>query len=163
MTLQDLGALGELVGGIAIIVSLIYVGLQIRQSTAASRSATAQSFTQQYTEVNQMLIDPDARGVVARGLDGVEKLTVEEKIAFMSVMSSISRTLESFYFQIDEGALDRRLFEGWFVQYLDLLANKGAQEFWKLRKHQYTSEFAEYLDNRMAKHESKPLYDEGGT
>jgi hypothetical protein len=35
MTLQDWGALGELVGGVAIIVSLIYVGLQIRQGTQA--------------------------------------------------------------------------------------------------------------------------------
>ena len=136
MTLQDLGALGELVGGLAIIVSLVYVGLQIRQSTAASRSATAQAFTQQYTEVNQMLIDLDARRVMSRGLDGIGKLSVEEKIALMSVMSSISRTLESFYLQVEGGALDRRLFEGWLVQYLDLLANEGAQEFWNPRQHQ---------------------------
>jgi hypothetical protein len=36
MTIQDLGALGEMAGGLAIIVSLIYVGLQIKQNTKAT-------------------------------------------------------------------------------------------------------------------------------
>lgn len=41
MTIQELGALGEMIGGIAIILSLIYVGVQIRQNTKATKSATA--------------------------------------------------------------------------------------------------------------------------
>jgi hypothetical protein len=32
MTIQELGSLGELVGGFAVIVSLIYLAVQIRQN-----------------------------------------------------------------------------------------------------------------------------------
>ena len=59
MTLQDWGALGELIGGVAIIVSLIYVGLQVRQSTHATRAATSQAFTDQYMSAISPLQDPD--------------------------------------------------------------------------------------------------------
>ena len=44
MTIQDWGAVGEIIGGIAIIISLIYVGLQIRQNTKATKVATSQAF-----------------------------------------------------------------------------------------------------------------------
>jgi hypothetical protein len=41
MTLVEWGALGELIGGVAIIVSLIYVGVQVKHSAKATRSAAA--------------------------------------------------------------------------------------------------------------------------
>jgi hypothetical protein len=36
LTLQDLGNLGEFVGAVAVVVSLVYLAVQIRQSAAAS-------------------------------------------------------------------------------------------------------------------------------
>ena len=43
MTLSDLGSIGELIGGVAVVVSLIYVALQIRQNTRAIRASSHQS------------------------------------------------------------------------------------------------------------------------
>ena len=85
-------------------------------------------------------------------------LELEEQASFMSVLSSVSRTLESFFFQMDHGDLDPRLFEGWLLQYLDLHAYPGVAEFWGMRKHQYSEEFVKYLDNRLANRAAKPLY-----
>ena len=39
MNILELGAIGELVGGVAVIGSLIFVGFQLRQATAAQRGA----------------------------------------------------------------------------------------------------------------------------
>ena len=38
MTLQDLGNLGEFIGSIAVVITLIYVARQIRQSSEASQT-----------------------------------------------------------------------------------------------------------------------------
>ena len=43
MSLNDLANLGQIIGAIAVVISLIYVALQIRQNTNAVRAATAQS------------------------------------------------------------------------------------------------------------------------
>ena len=43
MNLNDLANIGQVIGAIAVVISLIYVALQIRQNTNAVRSATAQS------------------------------------------------------------------------------------------------------------------------
>ena len=158
MTIAEFGAIGELLGGMAVIVSLIYVGVQIRQSTKASNAATAQAFTKQYSDLNQMIADPRVGNIFYRGLQGLHNLEPGETTSFMSILSSISRTLESFFFQKQRGELDPKLFEGWFLQYLDLHANPGVKEFWNLRKHQYSKEFVDYLDRRSASRSAKSLY-----
>ncbi len=38
MDIMELGAIGELVGGVAVIASLVYVGLQVRQNTRQLQS-----------------------------------------------------------------------------------------------------------------------------
>ncbi len=43
MSLQDWGAIGELLGGVAIIVSLLYVGLQIKHGNRETRANTLQA------------------------------------------------------------------------------------------------------------------------
>ncbi len=40
MTLEDLGNLGEIIGAIAVVVSLIYLAIQIRQNTAQIRESS---------------------------------------------------------------------------------------------------------------------------
>ena len=43
MTLNDLANLGQIIGALAVVISLFYVAHQIRQNTKAIRAATAQS------------------------------------------------------------------------------------------------------------------------
>ena len=43
MSLEDLGNLGEFVGAIGVVVSLVYLAYQIRQNTAAVRASTHQA------------------------------------------------------------------------------------------------------------------------
>jgi hypothetical protein len=43
MSLNDLANLGQIIGAIAVVISLIYLALQIRQNTNAVRSATARN------------------------------------------------------------------------------------------------------------------------
>jgi len=40
MTIQEMGAAGELIGGIAVIFTLIYLALQIRQNTKSAQALT---------------------------------------------------------------------------------------------------------------------------
>ena len=45
MNLQDFASVAEIVGGVAVVVSLIYVGLQLKDSTSAVRSGAASDAT----------------------------------------------------------------------------------------------------------------------
>jgi len=49
MTLNDLANLGQIIGAIAVVISLIYVALSIRQNTKAIRAVTAQSVHEHFS------------------------------------------------------------------------------------------------------------------
>ena len=52
MTLQDLGSIGELISAIAVIVSLAYLAIQIRQNTRVARATTLQQWVSMAATVN---------------------------------------------------------------------------------------------------------------
>ncbi|NIV76389.1 MAG: hypothetical protein GWN37_16595, partial [Gammaproteobacteria bacterium] len=49
MDIMQLGAIGELVGGVAVIASLLYVGTQVRESRKAAESANNQAQADAHT------------------------------------------------------------------------------------------------------------------
>ena len=48
MDLNDLANLGQIIGAVAVVISLFYVASQIRQNTNAVRSATAQTVPRRF-------------------------------------------------------------------------------------------------------------------
>jgi len=158
MTMQDWGAVGELVGGFAIILSLVYVGLQIRQSTQASRAVTSQSFSSQFTELNLQITRADFHDIWWRGLCGLKNLQGSEMAAFMAFLSAIMLMWESFFLQKQDGTFEAQIFDSWLVHVIDLFGNEGVREYWAIRKHGFTAEFVEFLDEQIATSEPIPMY-----
>jgi hypothetical protein len=160
MTLFELGAIGELVGGIGIIVSLVYVGFQIRQSAQASRAETVQSFTAQYTEVMLHATEKDFRDIWWRGRSGLKHLKESEIVAFFAYFTAIMRIYEGFFFQEQDGSFDSRVFKSWMVQLTDIFSSEGLREFWEIRKRYFATEFIEFVETLIASGAARPLYPE---
>ena len=158
MSLQDWGALGELIGGLGIIVSLIYVAVQIRQSTNATRVATSQTFTDQYMRAVSPLYEPGFSDVYRRGLSGLNTLEGSDRVMFTAFVATLLRMFESFYIQEKDGAFDSRLFGNWTATFVDLIAYDGVSEVLEIRKHQYNAEFIEFLYERLAKAVPHDMY-----
>jgi len=158
VTLQDWGAIGEFVGGVAIIISLIYVGVQIKQGTNATRAASNQAFNAQYYALLVELTRPDTRDVFWKGIGGLKNLKGSEQAAFMGFLAAIMRTYETFYFERLEGRFDSRMWDGYSAQLFDLYANVGVQEYWEIRKHQFSDEFCAFLNSQSTTVDSKPMY-----
>ena len=53
MTIQDLGAVGEFIGGVAVLVTLIYLAMQIKQNTNVHASLIRQNF---YDATQRMML-----------------------------------------------------------------------------------------------------------
>jgi hypothetical protein len=70
MNLNDLANLGQIIGAIAVVVSLIYVALQIRQNTNAIRSAAAQTVHEHFaTWYRLVAADPGLSQIVVNGCE----------------------------------------------------------------------------------------------
>ena len=45
MTIESLGSVGELIGGVAVVISLVYLAIQVRQNSKTTRAEMFQRFS----------------------------------------------------------------------------------------------------------------------
>lgn len=110
MNWEAIGAVGEIIGAIGVIFSLIYLSIQIRTQSAESHAATIQSFTDQQLTLNSELIRN------AKIWDKViksESLSEGEETRIgMLLFNMIMIENENSYFQFKSGYLPESVWAG---------------------------------------------------
>ena len=87
MTLQDWGAIGELAGGIAVIITLIYLATQIHQNTRSVRSAAYQEAVRGANEWSSLLVqEKDKNRLLFEGCRDHSTLSPEELNQFSHLL-----------------------------------------------------------------------------
>ena len=86
MNIMELGAIGELVGGVAVIGSLIYVGFQVRQSNALNRAESIRAFARDYNNFMMQVKDPNFTDIWRRGSADFYSLSRTEQTQLHQVL-----------------------------------------------------------------------------
>ena len=99
-----IGAIGEIVGAVAVVVTLIYLSLQLRHYNKGLRSATFHTTMREFNQINISQLDPALAGLVDKGLADLDSLTELEKYQFGWIMRVYVNIWENMYQQYLEGA-----------------------------------------------------------
>jgi hypothetical protein len=132
MNWQALGAIGEFVGGVLVVVSLLYLAVQLRQNTRALRSDTHQQWVLMNTGQNLLFPQNPAFGAVfLKGSEHPQDLTPEERLQFEGLVLNVMNTQEALFFQYREGAVDREFLVGRESAFLGVLSLRGIADWWE--------------------------------
>ena len=75
MSLEDLGNLGEALGGLAVLVTLVYLAIQTRENTKALRAATFQQVVDSFADISGSLShDRELTEIVLKGRQDLASL-----------------------------------------------------------------------------------------
>jgi hypothetical protein len=147
MSLEDLGNIGEFVAAVGVIISLIYLAVQIRQNTRSLRAGAFQQYRQQSAELSRLLAEPDMASVYRTGLDSPDQLTEEERTRFEAMMVFAFNSNENFFLLRKMGLLDDTLWAGGRTAYLRwLLRHDGAEKWWMRNREMMSPAFREYVE-----------------
>jgi len=90
MSIQDLGALGELLAAIATIATLLYLAAQIRQNNRNLQESTSASMNQGWASINSRLSsDEQFAEIFIRGRVGLEALNPVEVERFRAFVQDV--------------------------------------------------------------------------
>ena len=106
MNWEAIGAIGEVAGAIGVIVTLIYLAAQIRQSNNLSRSASRQALVA--NDVTSLTANLRIADVFAK-LVSAEELTAQDQLRLSFMFSIDLRNREFEYFQYINGLLDEKV------------------------------------------------------
>jgi hypothetical protein len=156
MAIQDWGAIGELIGAIAVIVTLFYVALQIRQNTRAIRLSTSHAVTEEVRDMFALLAEHGGLAeLVQQASMDAASIGGADKLRYWSYNNNFVRAFENAYIQWTQDALDPRHWAGIKRMVTDYTHVSGFREFWPNRKHWYSDEFQHFMDAEILQSEAQ--------
>lgn len=157
MTLEDLGNLGDFIGGLAVIATLIYLALQIRQNTFLLRRSVEQTTRADSTAVLHLLAQsPENAAVFHRGQVDSDALSPEERTHFYLLMQANFYHLQFGYAAYKGGTQTE---SGWQVQWRTVqyfISRPGVRSWWKRQGGQLIgagTDFGHLVDSEMQKYQ----------
>jgi hypothetical protein len=156
MTFQEWGALGEAIGGVAVIFTLIYLSPQIRQNTRAVRLSTGHAVTEEFRGMFELIAgDSGLAKLLNTATSGDATISGADKVRYWAYTSNFIRAFENAYFQWTEDALDPSQWAGMKRMITDYGHIPGFQEYWPNRKHWYSEEFQHFMDTEIMRSGAK--------
>jgi len=150
MNWEVVSAVAEAVGAIAVVASLIYLALQIRQNNAAVRASTYEAGLSHATNLTGLLLSNEALGQAwIRGLNAPGELDATDLLRFNGFMLRFFRMLESFHHQAASGLLDSELWEVSWRESLEYARKPGAIAWWRDNRQFFTVSFREFADREI--------------
>ena len=149
----------EVIGILALVVSLIFVGLEVRQSAAATRGATQQALTDAAREASGAMVADEAIAALTLRLINAtswSEFSPTERYRAVLLFTSMMRVYESAHYQYGEGTLSPEIWVGWEASARGIAAMPGLKLFWADRRLYFNERFRSYLESLMQDAEADP-------
>ncbi len=162
MDVMELGAIGEMVGGVAVLATLGYLAVQVRSAARDQRVMAMRQATREMASLNDSVGDTEDKAEVwIRGITAFETLTTTERLRFSLANGHVFRTMEQVFYSEQDGNIDREIAQGFMNQLRDIAAYPGIQAWWATRQHWYGEQFQTYVGRMIAEGERPSMYGEG--
>ena len=146
MTSADISNIAQALAAVATVLSLLFVGVQIRQNTRATRAAAHHNVSNSLNELNLMFAgNGDVTKIWLTGMQDRKALSPEEKWRFDSVMRAYMHVCETMFVQAELGSGDDsiRLAEEDGIR--TVMASPGSREWWDENPYGFCTEFRSYV------------------
>jgi hypothetical protein len=143
----------------AVVLSLIFVGLEVNESTRATRSATAAETTATIAEwYTSLSSDPQVSSVLRRFITDPQSLTLEEQYQATMNLHALMLILQNSFYLEEEGTLSPQIRRSMTQA---ITSEPGVRFYWEQRKPIFVNEkFIAFVEKTLADGytHSKDLY-----
>lgn len=151
MNIDLIHKISEILASIAIVASLIFVGVQVGQNTSTMRQNASTSSMEQWTNLSVEIATNEellrTQSIVALNGGTFDDLTQEEEARIFFWASANIKTMEIGYLRWKDGLLDERLWEGQSHGIRQVFSNPVMIELWRRGlRNLFSSDFQAYAD-----------------
>lgn len=150
MNWQAISSIAEVFGAAAVVISLIYVALQVRSTTEQNRAAMEQAIADRLNEALMVASSSDLGSIVHRGMADFSDLDEAEKSRFTFYMAGWFRQFEQAHRQHLRGFMDADVWNGYEAYLKMTLESDAIQKYWDARQETYNKDFRQMVQKLMS-------------
>jgi hypothetical protein len=144
---EAISAIGQLVGAIAVVISLIYLAREIRRNARLARRSSVDTLN---TVAGQLAQHPHLAELFDRGIRDLKSLEGADRVSFEAFMLQWFHIFAEMYHQHLEGHLDPGVWREVETPMRDLInARLGIRAWWRLYSKWLGEEFVNYVNQQQ--------------
>jgi hypothetical protein len=150
MNWDAIAAFAELTAAVGVIVSLLYLAFQLKQSSKSARAAASSELMMSAaTFTSNMYMYPDTGSLFLRGLSDPDELDEAEWTRVSFMLEHLLRGQEVMQLQYLDGLVSREYWETAEANINRFCASPGFKKYWEMQSMTYTISFQELIDKKQ--------------
>ncbi len=150
MTWEAVGAIGELVGALAVVVSLVYLAYQVRGAALVARAETELEAARLWSEFHARVAhSPDMARIWDNGHRDADSLSEVERQRFIWLVAEYLFLVEGLYKQWKRGFISDATWQTHERTIVGLLDNPLLRGWWKSGVSPYSDSFIARIDRLL--------------
>lgn len=147
ISMQKLLQVGEILAALAVVTSVVFVALEIRQNSEAQVMSATQSVVSDYIGSLERFIDnPDFACLYVRGAQDYQSLSGSERLRFSAFYMSTYYQLQEMHRLAEEGSIDADTWSGFRSLLEETTRYPGVRQWFAARRTWFSTRFRDYVD-----------------
>lgn len=150
MSWEAIGAVGEALGAIGVMVTLAYLAVQIRQNTRSQRTETYGRALDRVTTLQGRLAEnSELADILLRGVPDNRQLTATERVQFTWIFYEMFSGFEFMFHQAESDALPQEVWQRWGDTIRWWMSFPGVRQWWKAHPAPFTADFTKFVNDQL--------------
>ena len=149
-SLKEYALAAEIVGAIAVVISLVYVGASVNQNTRAVMVSNHQALVAMDQNTNEWFRDTEFAEIFIIALDDAGALSPTQALQLRILLADKFNAWEFAFLTHSSGMMEDNIWNGWDGYYRGELAQIPHQSFWQAGREGFSPAFRVYVDSIIA-------------
>ena len=160
--METLGNIGDFLGGIGVVITLIYLAGQIRQNTRSIRTSAFQAAQRDIADkLDSLSNDPELIRIFFDGNHEFESFSKEDRRRYAIFMMGWLRRYETLLHQTHLGNIDQDQWEGQLSELRTAFKYPGARAWWGQASAGFNRDLREFVERELFPREPPDLNGRG--
>ena len=155
--IRDRGRLAKTLSAVAVVVSLVFVGLEVRESarqtelnTQSLQVSAYQDLISQITEINARSMDKPEISLLIAATSSFEELSEIEREQVFSAFMLVARHGDMAFYQYELGMLTAERLESALGVLNNAVCRSVFRQFWAFSSHNFVVSYREFVDAKIS-------------
>jgi hypothetical protein len=150
MTFEAMGNLGDFVGGVAVIITLLYLALQIRRNTASVRAASRQDVEESFRQWNRQIYETDGLAEITQsGILQYPDMPQPDRMKYAAYLADHGLHFQGAFALYESGALEEETYNAYLDFFAAQLITPGGKAFWTEFRSVFPARMSRAVDARI--------------
>ncbi len=141
--------IGELIAAIAVVISLLFVGVEVQRNNQIQEQLATRSLVRDWSNAIAAYTDPEIACLFVRLGNDRANLTAQEATQIEAALWRIYKVYEEIHYQYEDGMIDESIWDGFRNNIVVEASYEGYRAWWLGYQKTFSPRFRKYMDETM--------------